>query len=463
MTSLDRSTERPALRTRIERALAVYLERRVLIILFLGFSSGLPLALSGSTLAVWMTDQGVDLGRIGLYSLVGVPYTIKFLWAPVVDALRAPVLSRLLGRRRGWLVFSQIMLMAAIVLLGSLDPLSAPWLVAAGALTVALASATQDIVVDAFRVESLDNDQQAAGMACYVAAYRVGLLVSTAGAIAVVAWLEDIGVPSGDVWFYGYAAMAVLILIGMAAVLAAREPVVDDDDSDDADAGTVLAADSPIVRLWRVAAGAFVDFMSKPYAVTILLFVLLFKFCDAFAGIMTAPFVIKLGFDKATYAAVVKGVGFAAVLLGGFAGGFLARAMKLTPSLWLAAILQIVSNLAFSWLAWVGVNTQALAVAIVIENFTGGIGTVIFVAYLSSLCTSATHTATQFALLSALAAVGRTVLASSSGFVAEATGWIAFFAITALAGLPALFLLARLHGAGHFASIDKARAEARER
>src|SRR5271156_1717614 len=169
---------------------AVYCKRRVLIVMLLGFSSGLPLALSGSTLLVWMTESKVDLRTIGLFALVGTPYTIKFLWAPLIDALDVPVLSRWLGRRRGWLLLSQLLLIAAIVLLGACDPAVSPPLVALGALLVATASATQDIVVDAFRVESLDESEQAAGMASYVAAYRIGMLASTAGALFLVSGFE---------------------------------------------------------------------------------------------------------------------------------------------------------------------------------------------------------------------------------------------------------------------------------
>src|SRR5579863_4152352 len=163
--------------------LAVYLKRRVLIVLFLGFASGLPLALSGSTLLVWMTEAGVNLGTIGLFALVGTPYTIKFLWAPLIDALDVPLLSRRFGRRRGWLLLSQFLLIATIIFLGTCDPSVSPFLVALGALFVATASATQDIVIDAFRVEILDESEQAAGMASYVAAYRIGMLASTAGAL----------------------------------------------------------------------------------------------------------------------------------------------------------------------------------------------------------------------------------------------------------------------------------------
>ena len=201
----------------LAETLAVYLKRRVLIVLFLGFSSGLPLALSGSTLLVWMTEAKVDLRTIGLFALVGTPYTIKFLWAPLIDALDVPVLSRLLGRRRGWLLLSQFLLIGAIVLLGACDPSVSPVLVALGALLVATASATQDIVVDAFRVESLDESEQAAGMASYVAAYRIGMLASTAGALFLVSGLQSTGLDDRAAWTAGYALMAALVTWGRTA------------------------------------------------------------------------------------------------------------------------------------------------------------------------------------------------------------------------------------------------------
>lgn len=436
------ATRTQPLGRRVVAGLRVFLEPRVLVILFLGFTSGLPLALSGSTLAIRMTDVGVDLGTIGLFSLAGLPYTIKFLWAPLVDAIRIPVLSRLLGRRRGWLVFSQLLLMAAIVHLGILDPVADPWLVALGAVMVAAASATQDIVIDAFRVESLKTEEQAAGMAWFVSAYRVGMLVSTAGCVGLVAWLELSGIDTTRGWAWAYAAMAGLVLVGTAAALAGREPAEPEGVADDV---------NPVARLGRTAFDAFAEFLMRKDAVAVLAFVVLFKFCDAMAGVMTGPFVISIGFDKAAYAGIVKGVGLAAALAGGFAGGFLARAAPMVSALWIAGILQMASNLVFSWQAIVGVNHAALAATIAVENFTGGIGTVIFVAYISSLCRDARHTATQFALLTALAAVGRTVLSSSAGYAAEAVGWVAFFAATALAAIPGLALLWWLQRRGHFA------------
>lgn len=438
----------PAARRSFIDALSVYLRPRVLIVMLLGFASGLPLALSGSTLAVWLTEANIDLATIGLFSLVGLPYTIKFLWAPLVDALDIPVLSRRFGRRRGWLIFSQLLLIAAIVLLGLCDPSVSIPLITLGAVMVATASATQDIVIDAFRVESLDTSEQAAGMAGYVAAYRVGMLVAGAGVLALVAWFEYRGIPHSVAWTWGYVVAALLMGIGLAATLLAREP-------DGIERPPVKDGKEILNRVMFTAYGAFRDFLTRPAAIAILLFVVLFKFCDAFAGVLTAPFVLKIGFDKETYAAVVKGVGFAAAILGGFAGGMIARALPLSTSLWLAALLQMLSNLVFSWQALVGANIAALTFTIVVENFTGAIGTVIFVAYLSALCGDRAHTATQYALLTALAAVGRTTLASGGGFVAEATGWVMFFVITALSAIPSFILLWWLQRGGHFAQLER--------
>jgi len=214
-----------SVRTAALAALSVYLRPGVLLVLLLGFSSGLPLALSGETLRVWMADRGVDLATIGLLTLAGLPYTLKFLWAPVVDALDVPYLSRRLGRRRGWLVGSQLLLMGTIVFLGTREPLSAPLMVGLAALFVAFASATQDIVIDAFRVQSLPADQQAAGMASYVAAYRVGMLTSGAGVIGLSAWLETQGLSKEATWPIAYGGAALLVLVGLVAGLLAREPV----------------------------------------------------------------------------------------------------------------------------------------------------------------------------------------------------------------------------------------------
>ena len=452
MQSAARSDVRPAAaRSSLTETVAVYLKPRVLVVMFLGFSSGLPLALSGSTLLVWMAEAGVNLGTIGLFALVGTPYTIKFLWAPLIDALDVPLLSRRFGRRRGWLLLSQFLLMAAIVFLGLCNPSISPFPVAIGALLVAAASATQDIVVDAFRVESLDETEQAAGMASYVAAYRIGMLVSTAGALFLVSGFQGLGLAHNAAWTAGYAAMAVLVLLGVATTLVAQEP------AKSANAVAAHARETSLQRIIEAAIGAFSEFLSRDLAFVALAFVILFKFTDALSGAMTAPFVIDLGFSRNEYAAIIKGVGLAATLIGGFAGGSLARAYSLPASLWIGGLAQGFANLAFSWQAVLGHNAAWLTFAIIAENFTSAVGTVIFVAYLSALCRNPLHTATQYALLTALAAFGRTYLSSAAGFIATATGWPWFFAICALAGLPALALLALLQHRGHFDDLAPAK------
>jgi PAT family beta-lactamase induction signal transducer AmpG len=432
--------------------LTVYLRPRVLIVLFLGISGGLPLALSGSTLSAWMSEVDVDLRTIGFFALVGTPYTIKFLWAPFADALDVPVLSRLLGRRRGWLMLTQLLLMAAIVFLAFCDPALNPWLVAFGALMVSTASASQDIVIDAFRVEGLEESEQAAGMASYVAGYRIGMLVSGAGGLLLVNGLEGLGLTKHAAWSTGYMVAALLVLVGIATTLLASEP------EKSAAAERLHAGQNAFRRLSTTVVHAFVDLFFREgvlVAVVVLTFVVLFKLTDALAGIMTPPFVIReLGFSLSEYAKIVKGVGLIALLLGGFAGGFVARAFPLAASLWIGGILQAAANLAFSWLAVVGHDLAWLTFAITVENFTSAIGTVIFVAYLSALCRNPLHTAMQYALLTALSAFGRTYLSAPAGDIVMATGWVWFFAICAIAALPSFALLAWLQRRGHFAKLE---------
>jgi len=468
--------------------LAVYLRPRVLIVLVLGFSSGLPLALSGSTLLYWMRDAGVDLGTIGLFALVGAPYSLKFLWAPLVDALDLPMLSRLLGRRRSWLLLSQLWLMAAIVFLGFSDPAKGPWLVAVGALMVASASATQDIVIDAFRIESLAENEQAAGMASYVAAYRIGMLASGGGALFLVDGGEGLGFTKHAAWTASYAAMAALVLVGIVATFVATEPAGERADRIGQEerrrmvktALLLLAGVLCLVGLLRLLTSFLLqsfpgaprlellptllipavvivlatrEFRHRNLVIAFLGFVVLFKLTDALPGAMMPAFVKDAGFSPKEYATIIKGVGLAATLIGGFAGGFLARAWPLAPCLWISGILQAVANLAFSWQAMVGHQIGWLTFAIVVENFTSAIGTVIFGAYLSALCNNPLNTATQYAVLTALAALGRTFLSAGSGYIANASGWPWFFAICALAAIPSLLLLTFLQQRGHFATL----------
>jgi PAT family beta-lactamase induction signal transducer AmpG len=442
----DSNAERTHSRTSIADTLAVYLQRRVLVVLLLGFSSGLPIVLVGSTLQAWMKQSGIDIKTIGLFAAVAVPYNVKFLWAPLVDSLDVPVLGRLLGRRRAWLLLSQAWLMAAIACLGLCDPAISAFLVAIGALVVATASATQDIVVDAFRVESLPENEQAAGMASYVAAYRVGALISGAGALFLVATFESEFGGRGA-WTACYAVMAVLVLIGVLGTLLAREPA----SSAAAEADHALPAHkNSLKRAFSSALDAFRDFLARHLAIAALAFVALFKLADALAFALLTPFVLDLGFSLTQLATIRNGVGFVVAVLGGFAGGLVARALPLSISLWIGGILQTIMILAFSWQAVVGKSLTWLTFTTTIEFFTDAVGTVIFVAYLSALCSNPLYTATQFALLTALAALGRNVFALPTGYIAHAVGWAWFFVICALAGLPALILLAWLQTRRHF-------------
>jgi MFS transporter, PAT family, beta-lactamase induction signal transducer AmpG len=337
------------------------------------------------------------------------------------------------------------------MLLALADPARSPFFVALAALLVAATSSTQDIVVDAFRVESLPEAEQAAGMAAYVAAYRIGMLVSTAGALVIVAMFESGGLPRSAAWMWGYVVMAALVLIGTVTAVVATEP------AQSTKAEAEMSADTALTRVLHAAVGAFSEFLNRKDAIAALAFVVLFKFTDAFSGTMTAPFVIDLGFSKVDYAAIVKGVGLAATLIGGFAGGFVARRYSLATSLLIGGVVQALANLSFSWLAVVGVNQWALALAISAENFTSAVGTVIFVAYLSALCRNPLHTATQYALLTALAAVGRTYLSAGAGYVAKATGWPVFFVICVLVAIPSLILLGWLQRRGHFDELGPVR------
>lgn len=417
---------------RWRRGLAVYGDRRVLAIVFLGFSAGIPLALTGQTLAVWMKEAGVSLTAIGLFALVGIPYVLKFLWAPGIDAFAVPILGRALGRRRGWLVATQGLLILAVVGLGQVDPVASPWATVLLALLVAFASASQDIVIDAFRIETLAPDQQAAGLATYSAGYRVAMLVSTAGVFELVAVLQGQGLAGAAGWSVGYAAMAAMVLVGVAAALVLPEPP---------------AAPAPGPRLgWqarlvRAVREPFAEFMSRDGWVAILLFVMLFKFGDAFAGIMTAPFVLDLGFDKTDYGRIVKVFGLAATLGGTLIGGVTVAALGTRTSLWAGALVQAASNLMFIAQVYVGRDYGFLVATIGVENAAGGFGSAVFVAYLAGLCRDRAYTATQYALLSALAAVGRTVLSASAGWFATVLGWPAFFLLTTAAAVPGLALL----------------------
>ncbi|MEQ9088205.1 MAG: AmpG family muropeptide MFS transporter [Alphaproteobacteria bacterium] len=416
-----------------QRTLRVYSSPRLLFVFVMGFASGLPLLLTGGTLSIWMAELGVALTTIGLFAFVGTPYNFKFLWAPIVDRVPLPWLTARLGRRRGWMLVIQGLLLAAIAALGLTDPLASPLVTAALTLVVAFFSASQDIVIDAYRIEILDEAQQAPGVAMTQAGYRIGLIAAGAGALYLADWLED--------WSIVYALMALLVLVGMLATLLA--PVPDDDRAILARAdGTTGGIE---IGSWfrETLIAPFAEFVSRNglgTALIVLGFVLLYKLGDAFAGVMANPFYVLIGFTKSEIASVSKIFGVAASLAGVFLGSLVVVRYGVLKSLLGCGILQMFSNLMFALQAHVGAEVWLLFFTIGIENFSGGLGSAAFVAYLSLLA-NRKFTGTQFALLTSLMATGRTMLSAVSGYVADQTDWTSFFIISTFVALPGLLLL----------------------
>ena len=398
----------------------------MLIVLAMGFSSGLPLALTGTTLAFWLSTVGVQKTEIGLFHLTGLAYLLKFLWSPLFDHWAAPWLGRKLGRRRAWGIVTQLGLIAALLGIGASDPRSAPLAVACFAVLVAFCSASQDIVIDAYRVEILDDDQQPTGAAVTQYGYRLGMLMSGAGALFLSEALD---------WFWVYAVMAGLIALGLLVFLASPEPRV---------VPAPRAAHHGLVRTLRdTVLRPLAEFTKHPGWVGMLGFVLLYKFGDALVGSMTTPFYREMGFSAGEIASVTKIVGLAATIAGIFAGGVLATRLPILRALLICGVLQIASNTMFAVQARMGHDVPFLALTILTENFFTGMGSAAFMAYLASLC-SRQYTATHYALLSALAAFGRVVLSSGGGWIADQMDWVAFFLTGCVAGIPGLLLLLRL-------------------
>jgi len=411
-------------------ALAVYKDPRMLRILLLGFSSGLPLLLTLSTLSAWLATQGVSLTAIGLFALVGLPYSLKFVWSPAMDGLRLPWLSRRLGQRRGWALLTQAGLVGAMLFLGFTDPEESIMLTAVAALLIAFFSASQDIVVDAYRVEILKDHEQAAGAAAIQVGYRLGMLVAGAGALFIA---DSLG------WLAAFAVMAALVSVGVATILASPEPAHPENFVAPGHAGAP-ASERLVAWLRAHVVEPFADFARRRGWLTILLFILLYKFGDAVAGVMANPFYIDMGFSLSEIASVSKIFGLIATLSGVAVAGVVCARYGLFKGLLACGILQMVSNLMFAVQASVGHDIGLLMVTIGIENFSGGMGSAALVAYLSSLCNIA-FTATQYALFSSLAAWGRTLLSSAGGWMAESLDWVVFFIVTTGLAAPGLVLL----------------------
>jgi len=400
-------------------ALDAFLDARLVAIFGMGIASGLPLLLTTSTLGYWLARAGVDLASIGLFAAVGLPYSFKFLWAPLLDARTLPGIGRL-GRRRSWILAMQLALALAILALGRVDPASAPFATAALAFAIATFSATLDVAVDAYRIEILGADEQGPGAAATQAGYRVGLLAAGAGAIALSDFVD---------WDLVFAALAAMLALTAMFVVFAPEPERAA-RAREADAAVELAPD------WLEP---LLDVARWPRVGAILAFALLYKLGEGIAGTMANPFYVELGFTGVEIASVTKVAGVAANVVGILVGGVLVARASVMPALVVGGVLQAATNLLFAWLALEGRDLGVLAIAVVGDHFTGGVASTAFVAYFSGLCRGP-FSASHYALLTSLMALGRSLFGMGSGWLAAGLGWAPFFALTTVLALPGLAL-----------------------
>lgn len=413
--------------------LAVYREPAALRLFFLGFSSGLPLLLVFGTLSFWMREVGVDLKSIGFMSWVGLCWGMKWVWSPLVDKLRLPVLSGRLGQRRAWLLTAQIGLMASLTGLAFADPAQHLTATAALALATAFCGATQDIALDAFRIESGTEDEQAAFAATYQTGYRLAMIWAGAGALALAAAFES-GTGAADGWRGAYLVMAASMLVGVVTVLLSPEPARRNREA------------APVVdkKRWLVEAfcNPFIDFFKRFGwgAAVVLALIATYRISDVVMGVMANPFYADLGFSKEEVAAVSKVFGLLMTLAGAFAGGAVAARIGVMKTLFLGGLLSAATNLLFSVLAARGHDTAFLVLTVSADNFAGGLASAAFVAYLSGL-TNVAYSATQYALFSSLMLILPKFLAGFSGMAVESVGYGAFFTGTAAVGVPVLLLV----------------------
>ncbi len=388
------------------------LSYRMLIVLLLGYCSGLPLLLTGSTLQAWMTKEGISLKDIGLVSLIGMPYVLKFLWAPLLDRFQVPFL----GRRKGWMVIFQASLVICILGLSLTHPKTNLFLLAMWSFLIALFSASQDIVIDAYRREILADDELGLGSSLYVNGYRLAMLVS--GAFAL--YLAD-----NMAWEQVYRVMAFLMAPAILFTLIAPK-----------ESGSIR----PPSNLKDAIVGPLKEFFTRKGSVIILLFILLYKVGDSMASNMTTPFILKMGYSQTDIATVAKTFGMAATIIGGLIGGIVMLRMNMKWSLVFFGILQAVSTLGFSFLPSLPLQLSSLAMIIAFENLASGMGTAAYSAYMASI-TNKQFTATQYALLTALMGVPRVILSAPTGILAENLGWEWFFIFCTVVAVPGLLLL----------------------
>ena len=388
---------------------------RMVVALLMGFACGLPLLLTITVLQAWMKEEGIDLTVIGIMGLVGLPYTLKFLWAPFLDRFTLPFL----GRRKGWLLLTQALLILAISALGFTSPARAPWTVALVAFVVTFLSASQDIIVDAYRREDLSDAELGLGSSLYINGYRVGMLLASGGGLILADHISYTMV---------YQVMAACMLPGIIVTLMAPEP--------ETPAGTPQTLAEAVVA-------PLTEYFRRDGAVLILVFILLYKIGDSMAAAMTIPFYLDIGFTKTQIGTVVKLFGFWATIFGGIAGGLLMLYTGITRCLWIFGVLQAISTAGFALLAAVGNSIAGLSAVIAFENLSSGMGTAAFVAYMASL-TNKKFTATQYALLSSLMGIPRVLAATPTGYMAKHFGWVTFFLFCTAIAIPGMLLLFRV-------------------
>jgi len=414
--------------------LRVYLEAPSLRMLLLGFSAGLPLLLVFGTLSFWLREAGIDRTTIGYLSWVGLAYGFKWVWAPLVDRLPIPVLTRLLGRRRSWLLLSQVVIMASLVSMALTDPRAALLPVVWCALAVAFASATQDIALDAFRIESADAQRQAALAASYQTGYRIAMIWAGAGVLWIAARAEVAGggAYQHGAWQTAYLVMAASMLLGMVTVLCSPEPAPRE----------IPPARNAAEWLKSALVDPFADFLRRygKHALLILALIAVYRISDVVMGIMANPFYVDMGYTKDEVATVTKIYGVVMTLVGAFVGGALAMRFGVMKVLMLGAVLSAATNLLFAWLGSRGHDVTALIFVISADNLSSGIASAAFIAYLSSL-TNINYSATQYALFSSMMLLLPKFLAGYSGSYVDSFGYTHFFTATALLGLPVLLLV----------------------
>jgi len=411
-------------------AVRVYADRRVAALLCLGFSAGLPFLLIFATLSAWLREAGLTATTIGFFSWAGLTFSVKVLWAPVVDRVPVPGLSRRLGRRRAWMLLAQFAIAAGLLTLAASDPAADLGRVALCAVAIAFFSATQDVAIDAYRIEAAAPEVQGAMAAAYVLGYRLGLLAAGAGALYLAEFVS---------WPAAYTVMAAAMAVGIATTLAVAEPQPDAQApaaGADGRAGRVLA--------WLRAAfvAPLAEFLGRHgvrSALLLLVFVAVYRISDLALGVMANPFYLDLGFTKAEIASVTKVYGFAMAIAGAAMGGVLVARLGVRRPLLLGAVLVAGTNLLFAWLAQAGADLALLAVTVSADNLAGGLAGAVFVAYLSAL-TATAYTATQYALFSSLMTLPGKFLGGFSGMVVDAQGYAAFFVLAAALGLPAILL-----------------------